>query len=425
MLVDEQFPSLREVRPRLRYLIVAIVITPVVVIGAYEYFRAATPQHLTITSGAEGGIYAVVGDELAAILSRNLGVEVGSRRSQGSNENVARVDAGEANFGFAQDGLPTGGKVRALAHLYDSPLQIAVSQSSGIKSIRDLVHKTIFMGPPKSGTRAIAELVLKRYGIDPNTDISVSSASNLMDGANEMIAGRAQAGFFLLGLNSPSIEALAKTGRFDLLDLDRAKAIAAVLPVLSVVEIAPGSYATQWDFPSHPVHTIASHEILICSSSVPDRLAYKVLEALFRNSGPLVQQIPALAELSRIDPERNFFYPVHPGALVFYRREQIPPLINRANMFGAVGASLSLGTTIMFLFRRRWARNWLRKMEDIDRDIELDSKLSGIEDRIRAVEKDAFADYKRGIIGKENYELIVEYGRICRSRFAAKPTLHA
>jgi len=95
------------------------------------------PDDLAIATASPGGTYYIYGEGLARILTRDLGLPVAMRPTEGPAENIALLEAGEAKLGFVTTGVAlqawnaTGvwtGKtparsLRAIFPMYDTPFQ--------------------------------------------------------------------------------------------------------------------------------------------------------------------------------------------------------------------------------------------------------------------------------------------------------------
>ncbi len=119
------------------------------------------PSSLTIGTASPGGTYYVYGDGLARILTRELGIPVSMRPSEGPNQNIELLEAGEIQLGFVTLGIAlqawngtgewTRGRqmrtMRAIFPMYDTPFQFMALQDSGIRSVADLAGKRVGVGP--------------------------------------------------------------------------------------------------------------------------------------------------------------------------------------------------------------------------------------------------------------------------------------
>ena len=126
-----------------------------------------------------------------------------------------------------------------------------------------------FFSVLQSGTRTIGVAVLRHYGLAEGKDYQVvAGEGGWGEAKSELQDSRVQAAFFLIGLNSQVMSAIAAEGVYDLLSIDRASGVVAAKPTLEVSSIDPGAYSARNSFPSKPIKTIASKEILVCASSL-------------------------------------------------------------------------------------------------------------------------------------------------------------
>src|SRR3954465_7879320 len=125
------------------------------------------PDDLTISAASPGGTYYVYGAGLARILTRELGLPVVMRATEGPAENIALMEAGEAKLGFVTAGValqawnatgiwagkPPARSLRVMFPMYDTPFQLIALQDANIRSIADMAGKRIGVGP-RGGTSA-------------------------------------------------------------------------------------------------------------------------------------------------------------------------------------------------------------------------------------------------------------------------------
>ncbi|MER7486756.1 TAXI family TRAP transporter solute-binding subunit [Streptomyces sp. NPDC126497] len=173
---------------------------------------------ITLSTGTRSGVYQKYGELLRASLGKHMpDLDVRLRTSDGSQENVRRVAAGEADFAIAAadavetyrlSDRPGADRLRGVARLYDDYVQLAVAPGSGIRSVADLRGKRVAIGPPKSGVRLIADRVLRAAGMDPETDIR-PSADGIDTGPGRLGHGL-DAFFWSGGLPTDGLKALAE-----------------------------------------------------------------------------------------------------------------------------------------------------------------------------------------------------------------------
>ncbi|MFJ5999804.1 TAXI family TRAP transporter solute-binding subunit [Streptomyces sp. NPDC092370] len=140
---------------------------------------------ITFSTGTRAGVYHEYGELLRNEIDKDMpDLKVRLLTSAGSQENVADVATGKADFAIAAadavatyklDNAPGADRLRGLARLYDDYVQLVVPPDSDIRSVADLRGKRVAIGLPDSGVRLIANSVLKAAGIDPEKDIKPSS----------------------------------------------------------------------------------------------------------------------------------------------------------------------------------------------------------------------------------------------------------
>jgi uncharacterized protein len=333
-----------------KILVIIGVVTPYLVFGGYLLNKQVERPTLLIASGSEGGLYFKLGAELANTLNNGFDGKLTFTNvtTHGSVDNTEKISRGEVQLALAQDGLQAEPNVAALAKLYNSPLHIVIAKASGIKSILDLKKtgpKTkAYIGADGSGTRTIAEIVLSQYGLSPSDLTVVGDDWSINHAADALMTGDISVAFLLVGYGAPAVERLAndKGGRFTLLGIDRLAGITTAHPYLEASVIPKASYPSALPFPDEDVHTLSTRELLICNSRMSERQAYKILSVLFSSSSKIVRHFTLLTQLSQIDDEHSFYYPLHPGAVSYYTREAEPPLITWQLAGGLVSYSITL-----------------------------------------------------------------------------------
>ncbi|MCZ9341092.1 TAXI family TRAP transporter solute-binding subunit, partial [Streptomyces sp. TRM76130] len=177
---------------------------------------------ITLSTGTRAGVYHEYGELLRAELGEDMpGLKVRLLTSAGSQENVARVATGQADYAIAAaDAVETyafddrrgADRLRGVARLYDDYVQLIVPTDSEIQSVADLRGKQVAIGLPDSGVRLIATRVLEAAGIDPETDITPSSDG--IDTGPERLGNGLDAFFWSGGLPTDGIARIAEKPSF-------------------------------------------------------------------------------------------------------------------------------------------------------------------------------------------------------------------
>src|SRR5262249_37714941 len=153
--------------------------------------------------------------------------------TEGSLENLRLIASKQADYALAQSNVAAmayagegafakGGavsSVRALGSLFPEPLHIIVSAGSEIRTLADLRGKRGARGPPSSGTRADARMVLAAHGLAVK-DFAEVREDGLDEAPGRLRSGRLDAIFATLGAPAREVQRLAARHPIRLIPLD-------------------------------------------------------------------------------------------------------------------------------------------------------------------------------------------------------------
>jgi TRAP transporter TAXI family solute receptor len=280
----------------------------------------------TFASGPEEGEYHPITE---AVVDRahqlNSAVKIRNLATEGSLENVRRVASKEADYAliqsdvaamayagegaFAQGGAVTS--LRALGSLFPEPLHIVVSAKSPIQSVADLRDKRVALGPPNSGTRADALVVLAAHGLTVK-ELKEARDEGLDDAPATFRSGRLDAFFATVGAPAREIQRLATRHPIRLISLD-------VNTVAGLVSQNPGLVRLMVPANTYPglkdaATTVAATALLVTHADVPESEATVVLKLMFENADYLSRGSAQGAKISKRTGLRGITIPVHPAA---------------------------------------------------------------------------------------------------------------
>ncbi|MFI0985914.1 TAXI family TRAP transporter solute-binding subunit [Streptomyces exfoliatus] len=195
-------------------------------------FGAPAPSGtVTFSTGVPTGVYQRYGDLLKQALATDLPeVSIRLKDSEGSQQNLARVATGEADFTVAtadavaqyqREGRPGFARLRGCARLYDDYVQLVVRKGSEIREPQDLRGLRVGVGQDGSGVRLIADRVLAAAGLTPTRDVEpVSAGIDTMPGLLQR--GDLDAFFWSGGLPTHAVQDLSERFPIRLIPLDAA-----------------------------------------------------------------------------------------------------------------------------------------------------------------------------------------------------------
>ncbi|MFC9650563.1 TAXI family TRAP transporter solute-binding subunit [Streptomyces sp. NPDC056937] len=290
---------------------------------------------VTFSTGVKTGVYQRYGTLLKQDLARDLpDVSIQLRTSEGSQQNIAWVAAGEADFTIAtadavakyqKDGKPDADRLRGCARLYDDYVQLVVAKDSDIRSTAGLRGKKVGVGQEGSGVRLIADRVLSAADLDPRKDIVPFSVGiDTMPGLLER--GELDAFFWSGGLPTGAVQDLSE--RFDirlvplepaLVDRLHASGEAASRYYRSAV-IPADAYGKAQNGTAVP--TVAVANLLVTT----DRMSAGLTEGFTRTVIDSRDRIGDEVHPAQLVDLRTAIYtdplPLHEGAKRYYRSEK-------------------------------------------------------------------------------------------------------
>jgi TRAP transporter TAXI family solute receptor len=172
-----------------------------VLILAVSFFMTAgvnaqSKYSFSIVTGGTGGVWYPLGGAIGGIVGKYVpNTEASSEATTAAIDNMKLLGAGKAGMAFAYDyhvgwandgkvpGISAKHKIRLVMGLYDQPIHIVTTSSTGITNVMQLKGKRVSVGAPNSGTEEQADYVFKALGIDWNKDLKKEKL-----GAGESVA---------------------------------------------------------------------------------------------------------------------------------------------------------------------------------------------------------------------------------------------
>ena len=288
------------------------------------------PDSLTIGTASPGGTYYVYGEELARILTRELGLPVSMRPTEGPNQNIELMEAGEIQLGFVTLGIAlqawngtgewTRGRqmrtMRAIFPMYDTPFQFMALQDSGIRSVADLAGKRVGIGPHGGTSGTYIPEFFKTLKIE-----ATFSYGDWTDLAAQMHGRTLDALAVAAGAPFPAFAELERKDKVRYLPLTASQIVdlRLAIPELGLSVVAAGTY------PSLLRHyqTVGLYNFAVAHMDLPDDLVHAIVDAVFANHQRMVEAHPAATETVPANFTRNTFLPFHDGASRWYRNKAV------------------------------------------------------------------------------------------------------
>lgn len=294
---------------------------------------SAAPKRHTIrivTSGQRGDFYPVGLALARAYAAAMPDIDTEVKGTGGALSNLDALENGAADVGvsFADAAYAayigrlshqphTFTRLRALALLQLSPVQLIVSDQAAVHSVLDLRGRRVRIGGAGSGSAETAELILEAYGIDPES-IRADLRSRA-DSIADLATGKLDAMFILARYPVDSVTQALQHGSH-LLPLvgHPIEQLRRDYPFFRPMLIPAGVYPRQ----PLPVRTIGVNSLLLCRADLEEELVYRLTKALFQEVAETPTELLRLLDLGRAAATP---IPLHAGAARYYRERELFP----------------------------------------------------------------------------------------------------
>jgi TRAP transporter TAXI family solute receptor len=291
----------------------------------------APPRTLVrLTTGTPGASFYPLGQSLAHEYRTILpDVEVRVSESGGSVSNVEALQNGTADIGLAYADvayMATAGRLRpdtsferlrAIAVLRLTPLQVVVRAHTSIHGIADMRHRRVNVGPQGSGTALTASVVLRAFGLS-SADMRVETLPH-NEAAARLVAGTLDAMF--VGANYPVqsvVTATAAGARLLSVSGPAIDRMRQEYPFLRPLVIPAGTYAHH----STSIRTIGVDSVFVCRSDLDEPLVHRLTKAFFEVLPRLALEQAWLRQVD-LDQAPASPIPLHEGAARYYREREL------------------------------------------------------------------------------------------------------
>jgi len=297
----------------------------------------ATAEGIMVTLGTAtpGGGFPVYGDAVAQTINEvDPSIEVRTRNTKGSTENVPMLEAGQLDLALVQGevahealagiGRPPS-KLLIFAAMYTTPGMFVVRGDQPYRTIGDLKGKPVVWGARGSGLVVLARYVLEGLGLDMERDFQSTYLDRAGDGPAMVQDGRAAA-LWGGGTGWPGFAAVARGAqgaRFIAPGTDERARIQARHPFLKTMSIPAGAYPGQADV----IVSVGSWSFVLAKPDLPDETVYRLAKALHGGESKLAARLPQGRETTAANTVAAAPRPelIHPGARRYFREIGLTP----------------------------------------------------------------------------------------------------
>lgn len=284
---------------------------------------------VVLGTATPGGGFPVYGTAFAETINEiDPGLEVQTRNTRGSTENIPLIEAGQLDLGLVT-GEPlheaVNGIGRAAANLkiitamYSSPGMFVTRADNPARSVADLLGKPVAFGARGSGLVILARYVLDGLGYDMNKDFQAVYLDRAGDGP-EMVADGRVAALWGGGSGWPGFTAVASSAsgaRFIVPDAAGVQRIVQKHAFLKPMVVPGASYPNQ----AAAIASVGSWSFVIARPSLPDEVAYRLARALHKGQSAMAKRLPVASETTPANTATASAQPdlIHPGAQRYLR----------------------------------------------------------------------------------------------------------
>ncbi len=377
--------------------VVAVPLLILILVGfvvAYQFVEPAPPHHITLASGQPGGAYRSFAGDYAKRLAKE-GITVNIVETAGAVDNLKRLTNPDqkVDAAFVQSGIDNPNPsvaLQSLGSLYYEPLWIFVRpevvSGDGLKA---LANRRVAIGPLGSGTRALADRLLKAEGVT----IEEVPAANAGEAVDALLAARADAIALVAAPTADVIGRLSKAAGVRLLALPEADALTSHFHDLSPLVLPAGVLDLKRNVPAMATPMVAATANLVVRADLHPALKELLVLTAFKIHGgaSLLHDagvFPSPDHLAfPLSSDARRIYSRGPSFLQRYLPFWAANLINRflIMLLPLVTLALPLARVMPPVYRwrvRRRIYTWYRDLMAIEREV-----LEGKVDRDVALER--------------------------------------
>ena len=256
-----------------------VLICAAALTGTYLLFvKAPPPNKIVIATGGQAGAYYQFAQKYADELKKE-GLTLEVRETNGSVENLHLLedDASGVSVAIVQSGVAgpeDREKLQALGSLYREPLWVFYRGEPTLDRMSQLAGKRIGVGPPGSGTNAVAVQLLAANGLPEAADGPTPASKTTLvpdkvaDAANALRKGDLDAAFFVAAFQTDAIQQLLKDDQIHLLSFGQQEAYHRKYRFLSELTVPMGLVNLGQNLPSKTVSLVAPTAVLVAAQGL-------------------------------------------------------------------------------------------------------------------------------------------------------------
>ena len=302
---EAQF-SLVHIRDLVVMLVPAVLLALAAFWLALQFVGPPPPKRITIATGGEAGAYYAFGKRYAEVLRRS-GITLEVRATRGSVENLnllhergSGVDVALVQGGIARPADTEG--LLSVGRMFAEPLWVFYRAGLKAERLADLAGRTLAIGPPGSGNRALAEVLLAANRIAAGDGTRLSALAGAQ-AAEALERGEVDAVFVSLAPQAPLVQRLLRADNVRLLSFEQADAYTKTFPYLTRLTLPKGVVDLVRNVPEKDIQLVAPAAALVVRANLHPSLVALLAEAGREVHGPASLFARARQYPEAVDPE--------------------------------------------------------------------------------------------------------------------------
>lgn len=358
------------IREVLKYA--ALVLLVVLVFVSAKWLNRWESEEYLISSGKPGAGYHLFASKLVELGEKpSVGLSFKAVESEGSVENLRRLENGEVDFALIQQGEALSNDVRAVAEVYRAIVHIVVRKDAQVNALSDLKGKRISIGLAGSGTQIVSRQLLEHYRL--SEEVMALHELSPQQSLEGVLKGELDGFILATALRAPVIEKAMASGLVQHVSLGAADdtsssayGISSRYRHLQPTVIPKHAYGCGVDtdeiLPKQAITVLSIPSFLVCHEDVHEGAVHAVTKAVYANRYAFDDTL-SMGALREPKDLESFVYPLHEGADKYYRRKDPGFLIVYAEVI-AMLLSVMIALVGIVSSVRRWIA--LRRKNRID-----------------------------------------------------------
>jgi TRAP transporter TAXI family solute receptor len=281
------------------------------------YFIPTPPSKVTMGTAFKGSSFAYFGRQYREIFARS-NIELELRETAGSVENVKLLQDPKSGVQIALVlGGTSNGKhapgLLSLGTVYNNPYWIFYSSNETLEQLSQLIGKRIAVGPEGSGTRAAAEQILGKAGVNSQSATFLSLGGS--DAVEAMNGGKVDAVWIFGAPDSTAVRSFLHNPNVRIMGFQTAEAFTRIFPELANLVLPQGVIDIYRNIPPNDVRLIGSTSKVLVRSDLHPEIVQLLLQTMVEvHSGANIFQ-----RAGEFPNGTDVEYPVAPAAIDFYK----------------------------------------------------------------------------------------------------------